>query len=480
MNAIPDLNNLRRPLTKRVAAWLLTPRITRRVLLGLAGVVTLVVLVYLRVNTHGKSEWENYKRSMAAKGDSLDWSAFAPKPVPDDQNIFQAPGMAAWFDDPRGILAQPLEHRTTNSFARRMLNPKSTANITTEQAAAEYLAWSDQFQGDFDTITAALKRPYGRIVADYSQPFAITLPNVTTLNAVVKTLVQRAKCHLLLRQADKAWQQLSLLHDMRRMLENQGKFIIPEGDWMRREMAKHSLEVIARGLELHAWTEPQVRSLQEQLRDSDFIALHVEALKCARSLLTSSLETGVSEDGNLYKAMFTAGGNNFWTRIKRHPEFVLMVAAPRGAMYERATSLGQRFQKMTDALSPADGVLRPAEVSRAFAGWKRAQESLPSLLRIQSLANEGQIACALERYRLAEGIYPANLDALVPSFIEKLPLDLVNGRSLIYHRTEDGGFQLYSVGWNESDDGGKDVSRWSTAETLGAGDWSWSTASQAE
>src|ERR1022692_4572727 len=81
--------------------------------------------------------------------------------------------------------------------------------------------WPGQI--DFETIGAAMKRSAARIVAHYSQPFSITLPNVATLYAVVKTLVQRAKCHLILSQPEKAWQELTLLHELRRMVESQGR-----------------------------------------------------------------------------------------------------------------------------------------------------------------------------------------------------------------------------------------------------------------
>ena len=72
----------------------------------------------------------------------------------------------------------------------------------------------------------------------------------------------------------------------------------------------------------------------------------------------------------------------------------------------------------------------------------------------QNLADEAQIACALERYRLAHGEYPETLDALVPQFMETIPHDIIGGQPLHYRRTDDGKFLLYSVGWNETDDGG--------------------------
>jgi hypothetical protein len=190
---------------------------------------------------------------------------------------------------------------------------------------------------------------------------------------------------------------------------------------------------------LHGWQETQLVALQERLKNSDFVALHVGALKCARALLIGSIE-----DGDFVKAMFMASGDNLWTRLTRHPELLLITLAPRGSRYERATSVSMNFRHMINALTPADGIIHPGEATKAFASWKRAQQGLPVVLRIQTLVNEGQIACALERYRLAQGTYPETLDTLVPQFIEKLPRDIVNGAPLLYRRVEDGTFLLYS------------------------------------
>ena len=67
------------------------------------------------------------------------------------------------------------------------------------------------------------------------------------------------------------------------------------------------------------------------------------------------------------------------------------------------------------------------------------------------------MACALERCRLAQGQYPASLDALVPTWLKQVPTDLLaaGGAPLKYRREADGGFVLYSVGLNRVDDQGK-------------------------
>jgi len=91
----------------------------------------------------------------------------------------------------------------------------------------------------------------------------------------------------------------------------------------------------------------------------------------------------------------------------------------------------------------------------------------------QSSVDLARVAIALERCRLAHGEYPESLDSLAPQFIAKLPHDLINGQPLTYRCTDDGQFVLYSVGWNETDDGGVVGLRESGTVDINKGDWVW-------
>jgi len=94
----------------------------------------------------------------------------------------------------------------------------------------------------------------------------------------------------------------------------------------------------------------------------------------------------------------------------------------------------------------------------------------------QAWLDETRIACALERYRLAHNAYPSSLDALVPAYISELPHDVVTGDPYHYQLRPDGTFLLYSVGWNQTDDGGKTVYKNNlTALDYEKGDWVWPT-----
>ena len=100
--------------------------------------------------------------------------------------------------------------------------------------------------------------------------------------------------------------------------------------------------------------------------------------------------------------------------------------------------------------------------------------------RAQTLVDEVRVACALERYRLAKGSLPETLTALSPEFLNTVPVDVFDGKPLRYRREQDGRYLLYSIGWNEKDDGGEialkegNAARTRASVAATRGDWVWS------
>jgi len=123
----------------------------------------------------------------------------------------------------------------------------------------------------------------------------------------------------------------------------------------------------------------------------------------------------------------------------------------------------------------------PREIPNGPYGWL-SQMAVPNfaralehIARTQTFVNEARIVCALERCRIARGQYPESLSDLVPQFIPQLPVDVIHGGPMHYRRTADRKFLLYSVGWNETDDGGTSAPpREPPAKPdLTRGDWVW-------
>ncbi|MDB6027187.1 MAG: hypothetical protein JWM68_3410 [Verrucomicrobiales bacterium] len=56
--------------------------------------MSVAALFYPVENWRGKRAWENYKKELEAKGESLDLDAFLPETIPDEENVLRAPVMA--------------------------------------------------------------------------------------------------------------------------------------------------------------------------------------------------------------------------------------------------------------------------------------------------------------------------------------------------------------------------------------------------
>ena len=159
--------------------------------------------------------------------------------------------------------------------------------------------------------------------------------------------------------------------------------------------------------------------------------------------------------------------------------------APEGWLYQDLVQLNRHYldqvspafdpdQRFT-AAPPFENALMRLCFRTAF-GKKYSPGTSAFTLRIaalQTALDQAQIACALERYRLAHGQFPDSLDALMPQYLDKLPHDIMNGQPLKYRRTDDGQFILYSVGWNEKDDGGAVATKSDGGRDIDKGDWVW-------
>lgn len=92
-------------------------------------------------------------------------------------------------------------------------------------------------------------------------------------------------------------------------------------------------------------------------------------------------------------------------------------------------------------------------VMLSIIGTERVYEAVFAVKTHLQLA---RAMLAVERFRLAYGALPENLEALVPEFLQEVPVDYFaeNDAPLHYIPGEDSAFKIYSVGWNGRDDDG--------------------------
>jgi hypothetical protein len=368
-------------------------------------------------------------------------------------------------------------------------------------AAADYLAQTDELEPDLALIREALKRPYARMEGDYMQPFAQPIPKFITIRVISQRLADRAKCYLLLGQPDKALRELTLMHDLRFFLEARPthKPMTLVAAMINVAITGLYVNTIADGFQLLAWSEPQLKELEKQLAEIDLIPIVQEAFIDEQAGVCHTLEK--TPPGEIAKQFIALSGekDTFWERL-RSPIYCFLTIAPRGWVYQNMVVSVSMLQPVINCYDPGRELIYPrkaADAVKAMGNLSRYSPytyletiMLPNYTRAtqvlghhQTSANEAMIVCALEQYRLAHGEYPETLEALVPQFIEKVPHDIVGGEPLKYRRVSEasapnsdgknGSFQLYSIGWNETDDGGKVVLNKGGNEEYAEGDWTW-------
>jgi len=590
--------------------WLNCWRNVRRALIGLAILATLVAIFYTEEDWRGQRAWENCKRELEAKGEVLDWNAYIPPPVSDDQNFFtastniylrfvkqqdetraDAAAHLQWLrlinyftnesysfpildfaksnqpvvaeisfvtakndltinlDDPaardkiqnlvrttigrsingaQGFLFSelPLDHLSPAKIELQSSGPVSIGDLenfipsdlvtnigklvikaTVDPkifqvkfvsgritAAADYLKWSDQFAPAFDEIREALKRPYAIIPGDYSVPYLMPIPNFVTMRALAQTLAQRAQCDFLLGKPDDALHELTLIHDVCRILEKPptGKPETLVEAMINVAISGLYVSIVGEGFKLNVWGEPQIAILQKQLKETELAPYVVAALEAEQASSSHTLEiTPASKIAELFSMVDVASGKNkrsFWKKIN-DPMYLFFKLCPRGWIYQNMVTTAS-YTRSEDGVDLEHETISPQFIEKAnrdleksvnhatpFNVWARI--AIPNFTKAwqttahnQTMVNEAQIVCALERYHLAHGEYPETLDTLTPQFIETIPHDIIGGQPLHYRRTDDGKFLLYSVGWNETDDGGLDLSQKNKFDFT-QGDWVW-------
>jgi hypothetical protein len=351
--------------------------------------------------------------------------------------------------------------------------PKPPRIEDPRQAAAAVLRALQPAEAILDELRTASLRPYCRFNIRYqTEPqFELALPHLKTLRDCSRTLALRAVSRLVIGEVEAADMDLRLVLRLVQLIGDEPMLI---SQHTRHAMLRPGLQALWEGLKNHLWSDSQLQVLGRSLREIDLLASWDPAMRGER-----------------------AWGNANIVYIRQHLEILdeladhsspplvfhlCLSAAPRGWLYLEQVCYNRIFD---EGLPPRVDLERrlldvktidthkqrlDSIIDKAFHGPFRAMLDqtllagtltayLPGELRrfaqAQTLVDEALVACALERHRLSTGEYPEALEKLVPRYIEKLPHDLITGEPLKYRRTEGGGFILYSVGWNQQDDGGE-------------------------
>ena len=524
-NVSPEGNKA--PARKRSLRW----RIFRFCVLSLVGLITLFALFHAEENWRGKRAWEQYRKEQEAKGVSFEFSSMVPPPVPDEKNFamtpllkplldLNPPGSGSRIKDAKGsqlvealsISPQPwsenqvavnnLSHwRLGNRFSLEkwqaaIFDSTNLLHRAEKSSPGEDVLYAlKQYEAALTELqTAAQTRPLSRFPVHYEEEdkAGILLPHLAKLKGISKTFQLRAMANLSLGKTDLAFADANMIFTLMDSIQSEPIMI---SKLVRYACLQIALQTIWEGLIDHRWKPEHLAYWQHKLSDYDFVKDGYQGMQGERVFGNSIIEyirkyphqlnnigdpnmnipADTGFERHLYKLVPTG-----WFYLEQinynrlYDDFILNTSNKDKAQLD--------VKQVKDASDRMNRLFSHRDPITALTGHKILSNilvpSMDSFIQratfTQSTTDLAIVALALELYHLKNQDYPATLADLTPE-TSTLPMDIAAKQPLKYERQSKDAFRLWSVGWNQKDDGGVTAkgSGNSTGIKIEDGDWTW-------
>jgi hypothetical protein len=446
------------------------------------GVPVLVVSYYGYQNWRSQRAWRAFQTALDQQKESLALAPLLPRPVPDSANLVRSPAFIS--------LLSRTNHQTKDLF-----ETLASFDVPTSSAPGGdvLLAWSHQTNAALRPFVGWTSQPTGggpgtkraedaaavlRELESHSELLrelaaaAARLPALLSsanrdaravLHPLLEPMLTVERLHLLFqvrgcaslalgRNADAAEDVLAGLHLARLARQLPDVRSTVRVQWL----LARSLQPIWEGLDQHAWTEPQLAAFQHELAGFNLLADYTNAV---RRVVLAHIEVwrAIPDSPNPQKALLALSGYNL-----SEPVWQMQ---PRAWWFDSCIQLESAGRRTIAQVDLGSGRIQPennwSELSGLpldFTSMELLQQSLwwgaspASVAFAQTSVNQAVLACALERFRLLNGVYPESLDKLLPAFLDRVPHDAISGWRMIYQPGGPSSFILRGVGPNGTDD----------------------------
>jgi hypothetical protein len=498
----------------------------RWILLACLAVPTLIALLYAVENFRGARAWNQYRKQAEARGLALDFSAHVPPLIPDADNGALTPWVQSWFPKPFASsdaywpdLKKKAEERITRrnpghnrhftdlvawKEALELVNAgggqKSKKFTERDRKHAERLAAAPQvlnalvdYQPALEELRTASKKPSVRypIYYNLAEPYSILLPHLSKIRNIVSLLGLQSSAELALTKSDAAFTNVLLMFWLTESVRDE-PFLINQ--LVRAACLQMTAQAVWEGVAQQRWSDAQLKEFQLRFGKIDFFSSLVRSLNAERAGGLTAIEHMRTPNGRRQ----LMGANSSGATPDQLAWEILWRLAPRGWFRLEAVNYGHAFDsQLTEAINEEKQTIDKERVTvNTKAPVENSENERTAFLKHQFatrlllpavgtaarkfalgqvLAKEAELACALERYRLAKGKLPDTLEMLAPQFIAKLPHDVLTGEPLRYQRLSDTEFSLSSIGWAKEEADGSQRS-FSAAQVQESTDWTWRSA----
>jgi hypothetical protein len=470
----------------------------RWVAILLATFIVLLLVFYAEEDWRGARDWAACQRDLAARGETLDLRQLVPPGKPEDDlskvpifaEMYQAqqdyektkkrfgelridqlsPGLGT-YNTPKTasyFKGESIDLTAWQKFYRS--TPKSKLPPKVGTPAQDVLQTLSQFDPQLTEIETALSNPNAYWPTNYEKPFDTYLGGITRMIPIARILQLKAVAHLDNHETDQAEKEYLLSFDLNQPLA-QRCFLINYLVIVAVRTVDNA--ILWDGLHRHAWTDAQLREMDKALASESLLDLAPKAYRTERASSLQTMrfvqgqgpfvfrDTGMYEDGAIGCLCSTwyIRPSGWWNQDRRQyalgmQSLITAIDPSRGTLNPRASDTKERT--ICDMFYiPLTKIALPADFG---AG--------PRIASAETYRRLARLACRLEEYRLAHNNqYPDSLNGL-PDLPPHLNQEVLSEQPLQYHRKGDG-YSLYSLGWNQKDDGG--VYNTDPKE----GDWPW-------
>lgn len=431
------------------------------------------------------------------------WQAMGPKEINSDirERFFAMLGIASLPEDGQYYVSleeharkpAPAESQTNETVAELWeVLDESMGRPWTEDELPLVAAWLKANEKPLELFVEASLRPrrYDPLltVADDGLLIEVLLPGAQESREAARALAARAMLRLGSGQVDAAWDDLLAVHRLGRLV-NQGTTLIDAlvGIAIDGIACRGDNVLIAHG----RLTSRQALAMRDELREMPFGRTMTAKMDVAERLMYLDSVTAIARGGldqldriaGSGESRGAAGAILGWAgRVAidwdvplrmGNPWYDRLVAAGQKPAYaERKAAMNQIETELKETAAKARDVKSLAYEMlggpRRVLSERLGQVFISLLLPAVGAALEAEERSVMQRqltelgfslaaYRADHGEYPSRLADLLPKYAEAIPGDVFSGADLIY-RSNSGSFLLYSVGRNETDDGGRGYS----------------------
>jgi hypothetical protein len=502
----------------------------------LLGLIILIPLFYLEEDLRGKAAWNRFQREWMAEGEKFDFKSFVPPPVPDARNFALTPIVASSYAsmlDANGHHLHPINTNIVDQLAMNVYRSADWENLPTngnwsqgtitdlkpwqayycnadtnsltgmlanefpvaptpQSPAADVLFALGKYDAAIEEVRQASALPDSRFPLGYDSgdPMLIWLPHLGPLRQCSVELQLRSIAELQTGQTDKAAADIKLILHLADSIHAE-PFLFSH--LVRLIIVNNALQPIYEGLADRKWSDAQLATLDSELAGFDFIAEYRHSMRAELALMVNETEyvrhspklqyffsdhsASSGPDRGLALLYLLSPSGWFEQNKIQFSRFFLEDWLPIADVESRQISpkAAQEAQaKLNRAMAfrTPYNVLETVFLSRLNEAWFDGYVAATKFAYAQESVDLARVAIALERRRLAQDDYPESLEVLAPKFLEKVPHDIIGGQPLKYRRTGNT-FILYSIGWNEIDDGGTPSPPKGRELDWSIGDWVW-------